>query len=253
LNFLKNVAETTALNGYFIGTCYDGKLIFDALKNVEKGHGIQINDGENKVKIWEIKKDYDDKTFPDDSNCVGYKIDVFQESINQLISEYLVNFDYLNRLMENFGFKIISREEAKQLGLPEGNGLFSELYMIMLEEMKKNKYTGMGSEYGEAKNMSAYEKKISFLNRYFVYKKIRHVNTNKVFIDDNDINDDKELDVYEKEEPIEPENNNIELSIKEVVSVPETIVLEEPKAKKTRAKPVSKTTKKLKDKMIIEE
>jgi hypothetical protein len=248
--FLKNVAETTALNGYFIGTCYDGKLIFDALKNVEKGNGIQINDSETKVKIWEIKKGYDDEKFPDDSNCVGYKIDVFQESINQLISEYLVNFDYLNRLMENFGFKIVSREEAKQKGLPEGNGLFSELYMVMLEEMKKNKYTGMGSEYGEAKNMTSYEKKISFLNRYFVYKKIRHVNTNKVMIDDSDI------EVYEKEE-VAPENNNIELSIKEVVSVPEveqeTIVLEVPKPKKTRAQPGTKTVKKLKQKLVIEE
>lgn len=251
LNFLKNVAETTALNGYFIGTCYDGKLIFDALKNVEKGHGIQINDGENKVKIWEIKKDYSDEKFPDDSNCVGYKIDVFQESINQLISEYLVNFDYLNRLMENFGFKIVSREEAKQLGLPEGNGLFSELYMIMLEEMKKNKYTGMGSEYGEAKNMSAYEKKISFLNRYFVYKKIRHVNTNKVFVDVDDDDNEDDIEVYPESKV--PENNNIELSIKEVVSIPETIVLEAPKTKKPRAHPGSKTTKKLKQKMVIEE
>jgi hypothetical protein len=247
--FLKNVAETTALNGYFIGTCYDGKLIFDALKNVEKGNGIQINDSENKVKIWEIKKGYDDEKFPDDSNCVGYKIDVFQESINQLISEYLVNFDYLNRLMENFGFKIVSREEAKQKGLPEGNGLFSELYMVMLEEMKKNKYTGMGSEYGEAKNMTSYEKKISFLNRYFVYKKIRHVNTSKVMIDDDDI------EVYEKEE-VAPEINNIELSIKEVVSVPESIVLEAPKIKKSKDQPMlkaTKPTKKLKQKMVIEE
>jgi len=180
---------------------------------------------------------------------VGYKIDVFQESINQLISEYLVNFDYLNRLMENFGFKIISREEAKQKGLPEGNGLFSELYMIMLDEMKKNKYTGMESEYGEAKNMTSYEKKISFLNRYFVYKKIRHVNTSKVMIDDNDI--------YEKEEEVAPENNNIELSIKEVVSVPESIVLEAPKKTKkskdqSTAKP-AKPTKKLQQKMVIEE
>jgi hypothetical protein len=250
--FLKNVAETTALNGYFIGTCYDGKLIFDALKNVKKGNGIQINDSENKVKIWEIKKDYDDEKFPDDSNCVGYKIDVFQESINQLIPEYLVNFDYLNRLMENFGFKIVSREEAKQKGLPEGNGLFSELYMIMLDEMKKNKYTGMGSEYGEAKNMTSYEKKISFLNRYFVYKKIRHVNTSKVMIDDNDIYND-EVEVNEKEEEVVPENNNIELSIKEVVSVPETIVLKAPKTKKSNAQSTAKPTKKLKQKMVIEE
>jgi len=251
LQFLKNVAETTSLNGYFIGTCYDGKLIFDALKNVEKGNGIQINDGENKVKIWEIKKEYSDEKFPDDSNCIGYKIDVFQESINQLISEYLVNFDYLNRLMENFGFKIISRDEAKQLGLPEGNGLFSELYMIMLEEMKKNKYTGMGSEYGEAKEMSAYEKKISFLNRYFVYKKIRHVNTNKVLIDDDNI------EVYEKEEnpqeenPQEEETNEIETENKNELKI-EISELSKPKIKK-QPSTVTKTTKKLKQKMVIEE
>jgi hypothetical protein len=179
---------------------------------------------------------------------VGYKIDVFQESINQLIPEYLVNFDYLNRLMENFGFKIVSREEAKQKGLPEGNGLFSELYMVMLEEMKKNKYTGMGTEYGEAKNMTSYEKKISFLNRYFVYKKIRHVNTSKVMIDDAD----DDIEVYEKEE-VAPENNNIELSIKEVVSVPESIVLEAPKIKKSKDQSTVKPTKKLKQKMVIEE
>jgi len=251
LQFLKNVAETTSLNGYFIGTCYDGKLIFDALKNVEKGNGIQINDGENKVKIWEIKKEYSDEKFPDDSNCIGYKIDVFQESINQLISEYLVNFDYLNRLMENFGFKIISRDEAKQLGLPEGNGLFSELYMIMLEEMKKNNYTGMGSEYGEAKEMSAYEKKISFLNRYFVYKKIRHVNTNKVLIDDDNI------EVYEKEEnpqeenPQEEETNEIETENKNELKI-EISELSKPKIKK-QPSTVTKTTKKLKQKMVIEE
>jgi hypothetical protein len=233
------------LNGYFIGTCYDGKLIFDLLKNVEKGNGIQINDGENKVKIWEIKKDYSDEKFPDDSNCVGYKIDVFQESINQLISEYLVNFDYLNRLMENFGFKIISREEAKQLGLPEGNGLFSELYMIMLEEMKRNKYNGMGSEYGEARDMSAYEKKISFLNRYFVYKKIRHVNTNKVFIDDDDV-------VYEKENPLQEETNEIETKAETENNV--ELKIEVPKSKiKKQPSTATKTTKKLKQKMVIEE
>jgi len=247
LQFLKNVAETTALNGYFIGTCYDGKLIFDALKNVEKGDGIQIHDRENKMKIWEIKKEYADDNFPDDSNCVGYKIDVFQESINQLISEYLVNFDYLNRLMENFGFKIISREEAKQIGLPEGNGLFSELYMIMLDEMKKNKYNGMRSEYGEANNMTSYEKKISFLNRYFVYKKIRHVNTNKVFIDDDVVYEN-----MEKEDLIEEKNKIENLEAPQTPQTPEVMV--QSKIKKSKIPESSvKTIKKLKQKIIIEE
>jgi hypothetical protein len=36
--------------------------------------------------------------------------------------------------------------------------------------------------------MSEYEKKISFLNRYFVYKKIRNVNTDKVQMEFSDYN-----------------------------------------------------------------
>lgn len=35
-------------------------------------------------------------------------------------------------------------------------------------------------EYGEGPNMKQYEKNISFLNRYFVYKKIRTINSEKM-------------------------------------------------------------------------
>ena len=33
--FLRNVAECTRLNGYFIGTAYDGKLVFNLLKKIK--------------------------------------------------------------------------------------------------------------------------------------------------------------------------------------------------------------------------
>ena len=36
--------------------------------------------------------------------------------------------------------------------------------------------------------MTEYEKKISFLNRYFVYKKIRNVNTEKIQMEFGDYN-----------------------------------------------------------------
>jgi len=112
---------------------------------------------------------------------------VYQDSINQLITEYLVNFDYLDSVLDNYGFKLIDREEAISMGLPEGSGLFSELFMNMMEEIKKNK--NKAKDYGEAINMSEYEKKISFfLNRYFVYKKIRNVNTDKVQMEFSDYN-----------------------------------------------------------------
>lgn len=177
--FVRNLAECTKLNGYFIGTAYDGKLIFNLLKKVKTNESIQIV--ENGKKIWELTKRYGGDNFEDDSSSIGYKIDVYQESINQQISEYLVNFDYFDRVMESYGFKIIPREEAKEFGFPEGSGLFSELFMNMLEEIKRNKYKE--KDYGNASQMNAFEKKISFLNRYFIYKKLIEVNTLKVQIE----------------------------------------------------------------------
>ena len=183
--FLRNVAECTKLNGYFIGTAYDGKLVFNMLKKIKTGESVKIiDDGK---KIWEITKGYGADIFDDDSSSIGYKIDVYQESINQNIQEFLIHFDYLDRVFEAYGFKIIDRNEAQTFGLPEGSGLFSELYNNMLEEIKKNKYKE--KEFENAANMSEFEKKISFLNRYFVYKKIREVNTEKVELELGEYNE----------------------------------------------------------------
>jgi hypothetical protein len=182
--FMKNISECTKLNGYFIGTCYDGKEVFNLLRKKQQGESIQVI--EKGKKVWEIVKGYNSMSMEDNSSCIGYRIDVYQDSINQLITEYLVNFDYLDTIMDNYGFKLIEREEALSLGLPEGSGLFSELFMNMMEEIKKNK--NKSKDYGEAINMSEYEKKISFLNRYFVYKKMRNVNTDKVQMEFSDYN-----------------------------------------------------------------
>jgi len=177
--FVRNLAECTKLNGYFIGTAYDGKLIFELLKKIKTSESIQIN--EDGKKIWEIVKGYGADNFEDDSSSIGYRIDVYQESINQLISEYLINFDYFDRVMDSYGFKVINREEAKSMGLPEGSGLFSELFLNMTEEIARNKFKA--KDYEKAPEMSSYEKKISFLNRYFVYKKYTEVNVNKVVLE----------------------------------------------------------------------
>jgi hypothetical protein len=237
--FLRNITECTKLGGYFIGTCYDGKLVFNLLKNKLAGESIQIV--ENGKKIWEITKGYERNILEDNSNCIGLKIDVFQESINQTISEYLVNFDYLNRIMEDYGFKIIDNVEAKNLGLPEGSGLFSELYMIMMEDIKRNKYKFReNNEYGEAANMNAFEKKISFLNRYFIYKKIRNVNSEKIEIDLEDETDyEKKVDKKETnisvkkmkkdEKKLSPKIKKIN---KKIVLVPATEVVSVPEQEK---------------------
>jgi len=174
--FLRNVSECTRMNGYFIGTCYDGKTVFNKLKPKEKGESFVImSDGR---KIFEIIKMYDQTGFPDDDMSVGYPINVYQESINQYIQEYLVNFDYVKRIMEDYGFVLVFKNECIKMGLPDSTGMFSELFANMENEIKRD--ITLADEYGKGIFMTEEEKQISFMNRYFVFKKVRNVNTDKI-------------------------------------------------------------------------
>jgi hypothetical protein len=172
-NFLRNLSECTLQNGYFIGTCYDGETIFNLLKDKNKDESLSIY--EDTKKIWEIKKSYSNETFEDDSTSIGYAIDVYQETINKVFREYLVNFNYLTRLLENYGFVLITKDEAKQIGLQNGTGMFNELFTLLKNDIVRNKDSE--KDYGYSLNMSDGEKRISFLNRYFIFKKIRNVDS----------------------------------------------------------------------------
>jgi len=55
---------------------------------------------------------------------LGYAIDIYQETINKTFREYLVNFNYLNRILENYGFVKLTSDELKELGLNNSVGSF---------------------------------------------------------------------------------------------------------------------------------
>jgi hypothetical protein len=163
-NFIKNLSECTKVDGYFIGTCYDGNVMFNALRGVEKGNSItfRIKD----TKVWEVTKDYSKTTFDNDISCVGYAIDVYQDSIN-------------TQLMEYYGFQLLKREDAVALGLPNGTGMFSELFTRMEQDVEQD--IRQKNRYGSATYMTPIEKQISFYNRYFVFKKVANVDVEDVF------------------------------------------------------------------------
>jgi hypothetical protein len=109
--FFRNLAECTRIGGYFVGTCYDGQTVFNVLKNKKREESMTIM-REDK-KIYEITKQYDQTGFPEDEMSLGYAIDVYQESINKVFREYLVNFKYVERVLENYGFVVLPEAEAK--------------------------------------------------------------------------------------------------------------------------------------------
>ena len=175
-NFVRNVAECTKQGGYFIGTSYDGKTVFNRLKNKSLGESMEIYIDDK--KLWSITKDYDNVTFDNNDSSLGYKISVYQDSINQTISEYLVNFDFFIETMEKYGFKLVPLDEAKKMNLPDGTGMFIQLYNKMLADVKRN--PSLEKELGEALNMYDFEKDISFLNRYFVFQKVVTYDVEKI-------------------------------------------------------------------------
>ena len=86
--------------------------MFDKLVNKNKDESLVIF--ENNIKLWEVTKKYDRDNFNNDSICLGYAIDVYQDSINKMAREYLVNYKYLTRILENYGFVLAPLEEMKE-------------------------------------------------------------------------------------------------------------------------------------------
>jgi len=206
--FLQNVSECTKLGGYFIGTCFDGARIFQALARLESGDEISVlsssagagSTSHDPHKIWSARKKYHQTEFQPDSSSIGYEIEVFQDTINKSTREYLVNFDYLTQLLENYGFDLVSPEEAATtlvFPMPDGTATFDGMYHQMELDCKKKReevlgagggaaYTDEGwsrqcrQEYGSALYMTPEEKQISFYNRYFIFRKNRNINAKQL-------------------------------------------------------------------------
>ena len=143
---LSNVSNSLKKGGVFIGTTLDGKKVFDLLKKEKT-----VMKHNNSQLLWKISRKYEEDTFSDDESCLGYKIDVYMESIGKTNTEYLVNYDYLERVLLDYNLKIKTYIE------------FEELFI----ELNKSK-----DKYGDALNMIDELKTYSFLNKCFVIEKI---------------------------------------------------------------------------------
>jgi hypothetical protein len=138
--FIQNVAECTAKQGVFVGTCYDGQKVFDQLK--DKPAFEMMNDSGG--LICQITKAYKQREVKMDESCLGYTINVLQAEINKVHEEWLVFFPYFESMMEQYGFKLIERKPFQDY-------------------------------YSETLGMEKGEKELSFLNTTFAFRKVKEV------------------------------------------------------------------------------
>jgi hypothetical protein len=166
--FLQNVNESVKEGGYFIGTCYDGDTVFELLKDKERENGIMFGTVEN--KLCEIIKYYDQDEFPNDERSLGYEIGVYMNTIGQVLKEYLVNFSFLTDVMREYGFELVNGL-SKSPYLTNATGMFKDIY----KKVEQYSKTRTIKNIGYTLTMLSHEKDLSFVNRYFIFKKMRHV------------------------------------------------------------------------------
>ena len=113
--------------------------------------------------MWKIEKKYPTTKLSFTEKKANYdkKIDVFVKTIGNVHSEYLVNFNYLDKIMEDYGFSKIFIKPFEDFynELIDGKNLMN----LNNKDMERN--------IEAVKKMSEEEKRFSFLSSAFMYKK----------------------------------------------------------------------------------
>ena len=173
---LQNIDDNLVDGGYFIGTCFDGHRVLEFLRDTDEGKDKEYN--VNDYKAIAIRKEYsiseEDFTWNPDADSeeltrkepymLGKQISVFQETFGDFYPEWLVNFDYFIWKCSQYNLYPIESERVEKDEynriLTASMGYFSDIYSEYIE-----------SE-GEEKQIDEELQGFSFLNRWFIFKKI---------------------------------------------------------------------------------
>ena len=127
-NFISLVSSLVKPQGKFFYTCFNGKKIFDLLKQ-SKGD-FQVL--ENGVLKYRIVAEYDwkkMKTYTPDKKLIYIKV-LMPFSNGKLYLEPLVDIDWLNDKFKTAGFTLIEQKENKDglVQLSENDRFYASLY-----------------------------------------------------------------------------------------------------------------------------
>ena len=173
--FLENVKFLCKDGGYFIGACYDGAKVFDTFNITDKDI-IEMTDNLGTL-VYQIKKNYaiDDFKYDKDNtdNMYGNEIDVYMSSIGQHVPEYLVNFDFLQDMMEEYGFELALPTFRKGGYNPINKPLMSfDSIIESMDQIREKDSVFVRRNYLELYKIVNEEYKVlSGLNNLFVFKK----------------------------------------------------------------------------------
>jgi len=170
-NLIQNVNNYLKVGGYLIFTLFDAQLIMNKLADTDTFTTYYTDDDGTRKKLFEIVKKFDGKL----ENKEGLAVDVHMGWImqeNKYETEYLVTPELLNKVMKKADCRLVETD------------LFANLYnlnqqyftsVIEHEENPKNYqfYKKVAAYYDELNGIDKESRGFTFLNRYYVYQKIK--------------------------------------------------------------------------------
>ena len=198
---LQNINDNLKIGGFIIGTTFDGEKVYDKLKNVEFING-KTKQGD---VMWRIDKKYSSTklSFTDKKANFGKSIDVFIKTIGAVHEEYLVNFHYMDKIMQEYGFTKVFVKPFEDFYNELSSG--QNLMDLTNAEIEKDMES--------IKGMSEDEKNFSFLSSAFMYKKEKNSSDSLM---------KKLIEMIEKKHKLKKEDNvfvvseNIEHTIEDI-------------------------------------
>lgn len=168
---LQNVSDNLQVGGLFIGTCLDGRRLSSKLRGKKHIQGEQ--DGR---LLWKIESHHDNSDFPDDESCLNREVQVFMSSIGKPHQEYLVNFDYLRKIVAKppYYLEPLTPTEARRIGLPVGYRSTGEgAGTITFGDIAAGIPEAEQFQRDNVHEMSNPERELSYLNCAFVFRKTK--------------------------------------------------------------------------------
>ncbi len=158
--FFTNVSQNLKQGGYFFCTFMDGNRVIREINNNDgnmiEGRKFISNNSDKSIVTWAIIRRFN----WDIDNKYNKKIDVYIENTQQLIPEYLVDYDLLLQKAKEFNLELVESNTFEHVfddiksSIPEEEADMSHLQQDIIELDK-----------------DPIQKKFSFLNRYAIFKK----------------------------------------------------------------------------------
>ena len=216
--FMRNVSDSLKMGGLFIGCCFDGQKVFDALRNIPEGGSLKGE--EAGAEVWRITKRYTATDLTNGSESVGLPIDVKFVSIGTEQKEFLVSFELLKTEMAKIGCELLTPAECKELSLANSTELFEDTFAAATKRGEKFPMTPVVRQY-------------SFFNRWFIFKRRRGLTSEEEVVKPEDTGKDKAVDTILDEALGEPASASASASASAPTELPKQIQQVEQRAKKT--------------------